>query len=105
MYAGEPCLICDPFVLAQFPFTRSFESALARIWFGSSPAPNTSPFFKLLSFPLLVLSRLCALARIQCPISRTSRALKRVLPFFCLQHFTVSTVTLSTFARTLSGGC
>lgn len=69
MYAGAPCLICVAFILARFPFARSFKSALARIWFGSSTIPNTQAFFffKLLSFPLTVLSRLHALTRIQCP--------------------------------------
>lgn len=88
LYAGEPCLICDPFVLAQFPFTRSFKSALARIWFGSSTISNTHKafFFKLLSFPLMVLSRLYALAQIQCPMSRTSRAPKRVFYHFSVCH-------------------
>lgn len=58
LYTGEPCLICDPFVLARFPFSPSFKAALSRIWFGSSTIPTHKPgfFFKLPSYVFFVQS-------------------------------------------------
>lgn len=78
LFTGEPCLICDPFVLAQFLLSCSFKPSLSRIWFGSSSItptfPNTQAHTSFLSSSvslLLFCPLLCILMHVHTYIAHT----------------------------------